>query len=216
MPFILLAAALALGAPSHGAAGQSADPYAVLEEAGRVHRAAVAVCADFRQTLTVPLLGEDRTGRGRLCSRQPDRFAMRFTEPAGDLLVADGTWLWLYQPSADAKQVLRSALAGGTRGIDFYAEFLAEPRVKYTVEDLGREQLEGRTVHHLRLVPKAAAPYRNAELWIDVESAHVRRVTIREENGSVRVISLGPSEVGAPPADFFRFVPPPGSQVISR
>ena len=217
---IALTAALALSVPPSGAAAQASnsapDPFAVLEEAGRVYRAAPAVCADFRQTLTVPLLGEDRTGRGRLCSQPPDRFAMRFAEPPGDLVVADGSWLWLYQPSTDAKQVLRSDLVGGPRGIDFYREFLAEPRTKSRAEYRAREMLDGRAAHHLVLTPVRPAPYRSAELWLDEGDGHVRKVVIREENGAVRTITLGRVEVGAPSPDFFRFTPPAGVHVITR
>ena len=145
---IAIAAALALSVPPSGAWAQGSnsapDPLAVLEEAGRAYHAVPAVCAEFRQTLTVPLLDEDRAGRGRLCSQPPDRFAMRFAEPPGDLVVADGRWLWLYQPSADARQVLRSELVGGPRGIDFYREFLAAPRTKSRAEYRGRATLDGR------------------------------------------------------------------------
>ena len=66
----LASIALALASLHAPASAQSApDPFAVLEAAGRVYRAADAVCADFQQTLSVPLLGQDRTGQGRLCSR---------------------------------------------------------------------------------------------------------------------------------------------------
>ena len=214
----LASIALALASLHAPASAQSApDPFAVLEAAGRVYRAATAVCADFQQTLSVPLLGQDRTGQGRLCSRQPNRFSMRFTQPAGDLVVADGSWLWVYQPSTDAKQVLRSALATGPRGIDFYAEFLDEPRTKYRAQHGGRETLDGRAVDHLVLTPLKAAPYSTAELWIDAQGAHVRKVVIREENGSVRTISLAGIQVNPTLAgDVFSFAPPTGAQVITR
>ena len=214
---IALLVTLALTGLHSGASAQAApDPFAVLEGAGRVYRAATAVCADFRQTLSVPLLGQDRTGSGRLCSRQPNKFSMRFSQPAGDLVVADGSWLWVYQPSTDAKQVLRSALATGPRGIDFYAEFLDSPRAKYRAEHKGRETLDGRTVDHLVLTPVQSAPYRTAELWIGAD-AHVRKVVIREENGSVRTITLGAIQVNPTLAgDVFSFAPPTGAQVITR
>ena len=213
----LLAAAL-LSLPPAGASAQAApDPFAALERAGAVYRAARAVCADFRQTLSVPLLGQERTGQGRLCSQQPNKFSMRFTSPAQDVVIADGTWLWVYQPSADAKQVLRAPLAGGPRGIDFYAEFLDSPRTKYRAEHRGRETLAGRTVEHVVLTPLQPANYRTAELWIDVQDAHVRQVVIREENGSVRTLALSGVQVNPSlAADAFRFTPPAGTQVISR
>jgi outer membrane lipoprotein carrier protein len=212
--FFVLAVAV-LQAPV--AAQTAPDPFAPLEAASRVYRGAAAVCSDFRQVLSVPLLGEDRTGVGRLCSRQPNKFSMRFTQPAGDLVVADGSWLWVYQPSSDAKQVLRAALATGPRGIDFYAEFLDAPRTKYKAELEARETIDGRSLDHVVLTPLRAAPYRTAELWIDPQGAHVRKVVIREENGTVRTITL--SAVQANPtlaADVFSFTPPTGAQVITR
>ena len=218
MRIAVLAVALVLSASPTAIGAQSApDPFAVLEAAGRVYRAASAVCADFRQTLSVPLLGEDRTGQGRLCSQRPNKFSMRFTQPAGDVVVADGSWLWVYQPSSDPKQVLRAALAGGPRGIDFYAEFLDAPRSKYRAEHRGRETLAGRTGDHLVLTPLQAAPYRTAELWIDAGDHHVRKVVIREENGSVRTITLGGIQANPTlSGDTFRFTPPAGAQVVTR
>jgi len=49
----------------------------ILESAAIHYRGIDALCADFTQHLLVPLLGEDRTGVGRLCQAQPNRFAMR-------------------------------------------------------------------------------------------------------------------------------------------
>ena len=208
---------VALQLPPLPAPGQSPpDPLALVEAAGRVYREAAGICADFRQVLSVPLLGEDRKGRGRLCTQQPDRFAMRFTEPAGDLVVADGEWLWLYTPSTDARQVLRFPLAAGPRGVDFYHEFLEAPREKYRFEYRGRESVDGTLAHHVVLTPLQAAPYRTAELWIATEEALLCQVVIREQNGSVRTVTLSAIEVSPGlGADVFRFTPPTGAQVIT-
>ncbi|MCH8841319.1 MAG: hypothetical protein IH831_11745, partial [Planctomycetes bacterium] len=40
----------------------------------------------------------------------PDRFAMRFEEPEGDRIVADGEWLWAYTPSTVPDQVIRQPI----------------------------------------------------------------------------------------------------------
>jgi len=214
---IVLLALAATGLHTPASAQAAPDPFAVLESAARVYRGASATCADFRQTLSVPLLGEDRTGAGRMCSRQPNKFSMRFTQPAGDVVVADGSFLWVFQPSADAKQVLKVPLASGPRGIDFYAEFLDSPRTKYRAVHKGRETLDGRAVDHLELTPVQAAPYRTAELWVDAQASHLRKVVIREENGTVRTVTLGAVQVNPSlAADAFTFAPPAGAQVIAR
>jgi outer membrane lipoprotein-sorting protein len=113
--------------------------------------------------------------------------------------------------------VLRATLATGPRGIDFYAEFLDSPRTKYRAEHRGRETVDGRSMDHVVLTPLQPAPYRTAELWIDPQGAHVRKVVIREENGTVRTIALGAVQVNPTLAgDVFSFAPPTGAQVITR
>jgi outer membrane lipoprotein-sorting protein len=212
---VLLSALLA--SPSTGAAQTPArpDPFALLESASADYKQrSGGTCSEFRQTLSIPLLGDERRGRGRVCSRAPGSFAMRFAEPPGDLLVADGTWFWMYTPSTDAKQVLKWRLNQGPQGVDFYREFLDQPRTKYRAEYKGRETVDGKATHRVSLTPLKAAPYRSADLWVDVGGSALRQIQIREENGSVRTVTLGAGS--APTGDVFSFTPPAGTQVISR
>ena len=199
------------------ARGQSLDAFTLLESAGEVYRASAGMCADFKQVLSVPLLGEDIEGEGRLCARRPGLFSMRFAAPTGDVLLADGTWFWVYRPSSDPRQVLRSALATGPRGVDFYSEFLNTPRDKYWAEYQGQETIAGNPVHRIMLTPSHPAPYRSAVLWIESAASLLRKVEITEENGSVRTVTLGAVDVNPHlGADAFRFTPPVGAQVITR
>jgi hypothetical protein len=48
---------------------------------------------------------------GGLCFRGRDRIAVRFTDPAGDRIVADGRSLWIYLPSTAPDQVIRDKAA---------------------------------------------------------------------------------------------------------
>src|SRR5688572_33017985 len=104
-------------------AAQQPTALQVLEAAAARYRSASAFCADFVQERTIPLLNKRMSGRGRLCQKQPNLFMMRFTEPAGDRLIADGEFFWHYTPSTDARQVIQfpMARAGGT--YDFRVEF---------------------------------------------------------------------------------------------
>jgi len=193
------------------------DAIAVIERAGARYQQAGAVCADFVQELVVPLLGEKRTSRGLLCQQRPNLFTMRFTDPDGDRIVADGQYLWHYTPSTDRGQVVRIPLAAGAHGaLDFHREFLENPAEKYVTRLEGQETVAGNATHRILLRPRQPSGYREAVLWIDVRSSLVRRVEIREENGSVKTITLSSIELGAtPPTDAFRFTPPPGTQIFT-
>lgn len=212
-----LLAAVVLGVlPGAGAAqAVSADPAAALMDAAseRYERTA-SLCSDFTQRLVVPLLGQDQTGRGRFCSQRPDRFALRFTEPPGDLVVGDGTWVWAYYPSMDAKQVLRFPAARAPGGFDFYREYFEGWAAKYQVTLEGADTVAGRATRRLRLVPKAGAAYQAVVVWLEADGV-LRQIRVEEENGSVRTVTLTSADMGGtPPSSWFTFTPPRGAQVI--
>jgi chaperone LolA len=192
---------------------------ALLEEAAERYAPVSTICADFVQHLAVPLLEQERTARGRLCQARPNLFAMRFTDPAGDLLVVDGTSVWYYLPSSDPKQAFRAPVEQGTGGQDFHREFLENPRTKYTVTYEGQEQIGGVGTHRLRLVPRTRASYRAAILWLEEGTSLLRQFRLEEENGNRRTITMSDIQFDvAPPAGFFTFTPPAGVTVgdVSR
>src|SRR5881398_1799703 len=69
---------------------QSPDPWPTLDHASAVYQTITSLSADFTQVVTNPMLGAPDTTRGRLYQMRPSRFAMRFTDPKGDRIVADG------------------------------------------------------------------------------------------------------------------------------
>jgi outer membrane lipoprotein carrier protein len=208
-----LAALLPIGAAAQ-AAGNDPVAAALMEAAAARYRNTASLCSDFTQHLSVPLLGQDQTGRGRFCSQRPDRFALRFTEPPGDLVVGDGTWVWAYYPSVDARQVLRFPAARAPGGFDFYREFLEGWSDKYRATSEGAETVAGRATRRLRLVPLSSAAYLAVVVWIEADGV-LRRIRVEEENGSVRTVTLTSADMGQPPpASWFTFTPPRGAQVI--
>ncbi len=60
---------------------------------------------EFRQRLPADGLNPFREARGRLVMARPGRFRWEYTHPIGQLLVADGRYLWIYDP--DLAQVTR-------------------------------------------------------------------------------------------------------------
>lgn len=208
-------AALGLGVP--GLFGQEQRALSLMEEAGTRYREISAFCADFEQTLAVPLLNETTHSTGSLCQEKPNLFAMRFSDPEGDLLVADGESFWVYYPSSDPRQVLQFDMAVQPGGLDFHREFLEAPATKYEMQYLGEEPLAGRATHLISLKPREPSGFQEARIWLDSQRSLIVQARIGMEDGSVRTVTL--SNIRLNPAadpERFHFVPPPGAQIIRR
>lgn len=208
--------------PAAGQEGRTA--LAVLAEAEHTYEGVDTMCADFRQTIEVPLLQQSSEGAGRLCEARPNLFSMRFEEPEGDLIVVDGRHVWMYTPSHDEDQVIQLPLSASSdgRAIDFRREFLEEPGERYDVTlmrtvEAGRPPApDDEATYLLSLVPRGSTEYEEARVWIGADSHLIRRVEIHEENGSVRTIAISGIDLHAAPSpDTFSFTPPPGTRVIT-
>jgi outer membrane lipoprotein carrier protein len=201
---------------SDGNAAQ--DGAAILKRASTAYSKIKSMRADFVQRRENPLLNSTLTSSGVLYQKSPDLFALKFSRPAGDVIIADGRYFWVYYPSVDKRQVIRAqASASGAGAVDLQAQFIGDPlkRFKYTHE--GTQKLGGRTVHVLTLVPRTDAGYKSMKVWIDAQDALVRRFQIVEPTGAVVEFQL--SNVVVNPTlgnETFRFTPPAGAQVIER
>ena len=72
---------------------QSPDPWPALDHASRTYRTIRTLAAEFVQIIENPMIGAPDTTWGKLYQMRPSRFAMRFSEPKGDRIVADGRYL---------------------------------------------------------------------------------------------------------------------------
>src|SRR6266576_2941633 len=105
------------------------DPGPVLDRASASFDTVRTLQANFVQIIDNPMLGDPDTTRGKLFQLRPNYFAMRFTEPKNDRIVADGRRLWLYTPSTTPGQVIRTAIPGtGTTGPNLIGQFVERPR----------------------------------------------------------------------------------------
>jgi outer membrane lipoprotein carrier protein len=213
------ALALGLAVLSGPAVRQAADPWPILDRASAAYTAHATLTADFVQVVTNPLLGAPDTTRGRLFLRRPDRFALRFSDPAGDRIVADGTRLWLYTPSTTPGQVIRSAIPdmGGT-GPNLIGQFLERPRERYRATVVGADSLASGWADVVALAPFIeSAPYRDARVWVSRADGLVRRIEIVEASGQTRVFALDRVRPGgAVPRREVTFVPPAGARVVDQ
>jgi outer membrane lipoprotein carrier protein len=198
-------------------AGQATD--SALDRAVAAYAKVRTARATFVQTITNPLLGTTVTARGELLQWRPGRLAVRFTDPAGDRIVADGTWIWFYLPSTNPGQVLRARLGGNGVGTpDIAAHVLNRPRDRFSVEDAGSAVIGGRTTRAVTLVPKdpESVPFARATIWVD-SAGLIRQFETVEANEVARRVTLTSLRINArvdPGA--FKFVPPPGVKVVDQ
>jgi len=198
-------------------AGQQQDANEILRRVETTAAGIRTLEADFTQNLRVPLLNSDQSSAGKLYQRKPDRFLMRFTQPAGDVMVADGRYFWIYYPSSDRTQVIRTSIAQGGEQADFQRQFLSNATDRFVATLNGQEAVSGRQTWALTLVPRRQSPYKVVRVWVDQQDYLVRRFEMTEENNSVRRVELSNIKVNQPIADaLFTFTPPAGTHVFDQ
>lgn len=173
--------------------------------------------ADFTQTVRDEMIGTNATSRGEFLQQRPNKFAMRWRQPAGDVILADGSWLWVYLPSSAPNQVIRSAVSGQPgQTPDLVAEFLERPRERFTIAYLKADAIGGRPADALTFTPKRRdGPYQRVIIWVDRADSLPHQVEITEASGTVRRITFDRMRVNATlPASSFTFRPPPNARVV--
>jgi outer membrane lipoprotein carrier protein len=196
------------------------DPGPSLDRASATYQTIRTLSAEFTQIITNPLLGAPDTTRGKLYQMRPSHFAMRFTRPKGDRIVADGRHLWLYTPSTTPGQVIRTGIpsTGTTGGPNFIGQFVERPRERYRARYIRSDSVAGRATDIVELVPKTDdLPYAKAFVWIDREDGLVRRIEIEETSGQHRTLVLTKLAVNrGVPGREFTFSPPAGLRVVDQ
>lgn len=200
--------------------GSAQSATAVLDRAVRAYANVKTLRATFTQTIDNPLLGATVTSKGEVVQRRPSQVAVRFTDPAGDRIVADGKWVWFYLPSSTPGQVVRTRIAPGSQGSpDLTAQFLETPKSRFDVTDLGRDTVNGRPARVLSLVPKQGVdvPFTKAVIWVDSIDALIRQFEITEPSELVRRVTIRTLTLNpAVSASAFKFTPPSGTKVIEQ
>jgi outer membrane lipoprotein carrier protein len=197
----------------------SQDPAPILDRASRSFDTVRTLAADFVQVLDNPMLGDPDTTRGRLYQQRPNYFAMRFSDPKNDRVVADGRRLWLYTPSSTPGQVIRTTIPGaGTTGPNLIGQFVEHPRERYTARYVRADSTGGAAVAVIALTPRVRdLPYAEATVWIATQDGLIRRIEIVENSGQRRTITLAHLTVNKPiPNREFRFAPTSGVRVVDQ
>lgn len=201
-----------------GEAAAQENGAAVAARAGRTYRALTSIRATFRQTIEDRMIGTQES-RGELVQSGNATLAMRFSDPAGDAIVLDGTHVWLYTPSTTPGQVIRMGIPNDpVYGPNVLARILDKPTERYETTLLRADTLEGRRVDVVEFIPNVADPlFRRAVIWFDRESFLPRRLELDELTGIRRILTLSRIRVNTSVARReFTFDVPSGVRVVDR
>jgi outer membrane lipoprotein carrier protein len=205
---------LVIGAPKK----QGVDP--TIDKAVATYTKTKTSKGTFEQTITNPLTGSKATAKGNFeQQRQPARFAFRFVQPKGDMLIGDGKWLWVYLPSSQPGQVIKVPMTeGGAGSLDLASRFFDSPRTRFTITDAGTATIAGRATHALTLVPKSGGePFTRAKVWIDTVDGTLRQFETLEPSGISRLVTItAVTPNAAVSAKSFTFTPPKGVRIVDQ
>ncbi len=167
--------------------------------------------ADFVQEVTSATLGQTLRSRGQVFFKKPGRMRWEFTEPQ-QLLIADGSALWLYQPSE--RQVVKTP---------FQHAFNSQTPISF-LTGVGRleedfsvlPQGETSSVYQLRLTPKQAAEAIGLlDIEVSKETFDILQALITDPLGNTTRVSFTNIErETALGDDLFRFELPPGTDLV--
>jgi outer membrane lipoprotein carrier protein len=209
------------GGEGAGAPDDPVDAAEVVRRAREAYDSLRTLRAEFRQVLEMRVFDPPRRreGRGTWYQKKPSLFRMDFSDPEDDVIVADGSHLWLYYPSTHPDQVVRSDLQAPGRGsamVDLQGRIFRLARTAYDPEYGGREEVDGEPAHLVVLTPRREdTSYRRVRVWVDTGSHLVRRLEFQDRSETVRTITLDELEPGVTlPDSLFRFEPPPDAEIF--
>ena len=195
---------------------QRAD--SIIERSSAAYRQLRSLTAEFDQVISNEMIGTYKS-RGALAQAGAARLSMRFTEPAGEAIVIDGTSIWVYTPTTAPGQVMRAPIARAAGyGANLLAWLLDKPAERYKVTLLRVDSVAGTPVDVLRLMPAVEGlPFTSATLWLASSDGLPRRIEVTEPSGNRRTLTLSKlqTNVALPPGTF-TFTPPKGVKVIDQ
>ncbi len=188
----------------------------VLRTAEEAYQNVATLSAEFTQTLINPMMGNETT-RGTLFLSPPQRFSMRFSEPEGDRIVADGTWLWLHTPSTVPDQVIRQAIPeAGPTTPNLFGQFVERPLERYTAPYVGVDSVAGFAVDEVRMIPRVSGiPFRSVVISLSADGM-LRKIALVEESGQRRILVFDSVVVNGPIApEELVFRVPQGTRIVT-
>ena len=187
----------------------------------RKYEATVALEADFEQENELRSLGQTTRSKGKIWLRKPGRVRVEYIEPEKQLVVSDGSKLWVHTPKLN--QVIESEVTSAPSTPFVFLAGKGDLRKSFDVkvEDFGLPpRQEGAwkagQPHRLSLTPRQPQPGFK-KMWLDVDPATFQITGVEYidplENRS-RMRFSGIKEGGKIPDSLFQFQAPQGAEIL--
>ncbi len=163
----------------------------------------------FRQTLVDANGRRDRTSSGNVALEAPRMFRWQTTSPYQQLIVADGSHVWMYEPDLEQVTVRRQSTAEARSPLTVLTD-VGRLDKDFTTTELGMRD----GLAWLRLTPKNEhVRFAYAELGFDDDG--LRAMIFKDQLGNITRMRFSDWQRNAAlPASTFTFTPPEGADVI--
>ena len=171
--------------------------------------------ADVTQEMTVASLGKTLTAHGHVAFKKPGKMRWELTQDDHQLIVADGTTLWFYQP--DEHQVLKAPFDAAFRSSTPISFLTGVGRIAQDFDVQADGESPDGTLIYLMLVPRRqSGDVGKLRLSVARDSYDIRAAEIFDPLGNVSRLHFDNlrRNVGVPDGQFVFHVPP-GVDVIT-
>lgn len=167
--------------------------------------------AAVRQELVTASGGKSLTASGTVAFKKPGRMRWSLTDGVSQVIVADGTTLWFYEP--DERQVLKAPFQAAFRSSTPISFLTGVGRLRSDFDVKADAPQDGRLRLHLR--PRGDADLGTLVLTVDAASYDIVGAEITDPIGNVTKLQFSDlrRNVGLTD-DAFAFEAPPGVDVV--
>ncbi|NCC24645.1 MAG: outer membrane lipoprotein carrier protein LolA [Deltaproteobacteria bacterium] len=185
--------------------------------AGRVQKAYESIESfqtDFAQKLTNAATQEVRDRSGVIQFKKPGLVRWETTAPEREILVVGPEIVWDYFPDEEVAYTYPAGQVFSSKTMLRFISGQAMLEEDFNVTDQGVDD----GLAKLRLVPKEPEPSLVlAYLWVEPESALLRRILLVDFFGNGNELELRDMQVNAPlDSEVFTFTPPDGVDVLEN
>ncbi|MGH7828118.1 MAG: LolA family protein [Candidatus Binatia bacterium] len=195
---------------SFPADSKSADQ--ILDRLQKNYDAAVDFVADFQQETEVKTLNRSLKAFGKVTFKRPGKMLWRYEEPKGQFVLADGTFLYFFQP--EQNQIIKTPLKNAFRS-DIPLSFLLG--IGSLKKDFNASlKATEPTQHVLRLEPKGeSGGFSEILLGVSKDSFDILWASVRDPAGNLTTIRFANMRKGTGVNDsLFRLQIPEGADVV--